>query len=208
MAKQQITAQMIDDLFVDAMGGDSDAESELRDLVRKLAKRSNQQMLEQERRDVRGEAYRRAQEFLGGDLDDERGARFKENVKNMDLKSLMEEADELLSFSSAKDYSIPYATQSKEQIENIRESLAAAGVDIEDARVTFWMNELLKTGAWKEYKKAHGRSTNLIQAAQEAFKAGKTVDDLLAAYDDYKEGRDDSPDLVESFEIFAPGGWK
>lgn len=206
MAKRKIiTSQMMDDLFIDAMGGDSVAESEFRELARLLAKRSNQQMLEQERRAVKGEAYRRAQEFLGGDED--HGARFRENNTKIEITDLRKQVDEMMSFQSARDYSIPYATKSREQIEKLEESLAAAGVDIEDARVTFWMNELFKTGAWKEYKKAHGKSTNLIQAAQEQFAAGKTVDDLLAAYNDYSSGRDDAPDLVESWETFAPGSW-
>ena len=204
MAKRtEITAQMLDDLFVDAMGGDSYAESEFRRLARLLAKRSNQQMLEQERRDVTGEAYRRAQEFLGA----EEGARFKENNARMDISDLRDQVDEILSFQNARDYAIPYATQSRQQIDKISDSLAAAGVNIEDARVIFWMNELFKTGAWKEYKKAHGRSTNLIQAAQDQFANGKTVDDLLTAYNDYASGRDDAPDLIESWEIFAPGSW-
>lgn len=205
MAKRLITGQMLDDLFVDAMSGDVEAEAEFRNLARLLAKRSNQQMLEQERKDVTGEAYRRAQEFLGGN--EEKPSRFRENNAKIDLESLRDQADEMLAFQSARDYSIPYARKSREQIDALQESLAAAGVDIEDARVTFWMNELFKTGAWKEYKKAHGRSTNLIQAAQEQFQSGKTVDDLLAAYNDYASGRDDAPDLVESWEEFAPGSW-
>lgn len=205
MARRIITGQMLDDLFVDAMSGDVEAEAEFRDLARLLAKRSNQQMLEQERQDVTGEAYRRAQEFLGGD--EEQPSRFRENNARIDLETLRDQADEMLAFQSARDYSIPYATKSREQIDKLQETLAAAGVDIEDARVTFWMNELFKTGAWKEYKKRHGRSTNLIQAAQEQFQAGKTVDDLLAAYNDYASGRDDAPDLVESWEEFAPGTW-
>lgn len=206
MAKRKIiTSQMMDDLFIDAMGGDSVAESEFRELARLLAKRSNQQMLEQERRDVKGEAYRRAQEFLGGDED--HGARFRENNTKIEITDLRTQVDEMMAFQSARDYSIPYATKSREQIEKLKESLAAAGVDIENARVTFWMNELFKTGAWKEYKKAHGKSTNLIQAVQEQFATGKTVDDLLAAYNDYSSGRDDAPDLVESWEMFAPGSW-
>lgn len=201
--KTEITAQMLDDLFIDAMGGDSEAEAEYRRLARLLAKRSNQQMLEQERREVTGEAYRRAQEALGA----EEGARFKENNARLDIDDLRGQVDEMLAFQNARDYSIPYATQSREQIDNIADSLAAAGIDIEDARVTFWMNELFKTGAWKEYKKAHGKSTNLIQAAQDQFANGKTVDDLLAAYNDYASGRDDAPDLIESWETFAPGSW-
>lgn len=206
MAKRKIiTSQMLDDLFIDAMGGDSVAESEFRELARLLAKRSNQQMLEQERRDITGEAYRRAQGFLGGDED--HGARFRENNTKVEITDLRKQVDEMMAFQSARDYAIPYATKSREQIEKLEESLAAAGVDIENARVTFWMNELFKTGAWKEYKKAHGKSTNLIQSAQEQFAAGKTVDDLLAAYNDYSSGRDDAPDLVESWETFAPGSW-
>lgn len=208
MAKRRIiTSQMLDDLFIDAMGGDSEAETEFREIARLLAKRSNQQMLEQERRDVTGEAYRRAQKFLGGTEDEERGARFRENNKKIEITQLRDQVDEMMAFQSARDYSIPYATKSREEIDALSETLAAAGVDIEDERVTFWMNELFKTGAWKEYKKAHGKSTDLIKAAQEAFKAGKTVDDLIAAYDDYSSGRDDAPDLVESWEIFWPGSW-
>lgn len=203
MVKRKITAQMFEDLYVDIMGGDSDAEQEFRDLAQLLAKRSNQQMLQQERKDVTGEAYRAAQRSLGA----ESGARFKENNKGMDFDDLRDMVDDMLSFTNSRDYSIIYATESRDQIAKISDSLAAAGINIEDARVTFWMNELFKTGAWKEYKKAHGRSTDLIQAAQEQFAAGKTVDDLLAAYDDYSSGRDDAPDLIESWETFAPGSW-
>lgn len=205
MARKKITAQQIDDLFVDAVGGDSEAEGQLRDLVRTLAKRSNQQMLEQERREITCEAWRRAQDFLGGS--EEQAARFKESTKNIDLEALKEEADALLRFQGAKDYSIPYAVAAKEQIEKNYDALKAAGIDPEDERVAFWMNELFKTDAWKEYKKAHGKSTNLIHESAEQFRQGKTVDDLLAAYEDYQSGRDDAPDLVESWEIFAPDGW-
>ena len=208
MAKKNITAQIMEDLFVDAMGGDYESENDYRDFARTLAKRVNQQMLTQERKEIQGEAYRRAQDYLGGDPEgDERGKRFRENVKNIDISDLQAQVDEMLAFYSARDYSVPYATKSKEEIENLYEPLAAAGIDIEDSRVTFWMNELFKTSAWQEYKKAHGRSTDLIRSAQDAFAAGKTVDDLLAAYNDYQRGREDDPDLIESWEIFAPGGW-
>lgn len=194
---------MLDDLFVDIMGGDREAEGEYRRLARLLAKRSNQQMLEQERKGVTGEGYRRAQESLGA----KERARFLENNARLDITDLRKQTDEMLAFQNARDYSIPYARASRQQIDKISDSLAAAGVDIEDARVTFWMNELFKTGAWKEYKKAHGRSTNLIQAAQDQFANGKSVDDLISAYNDYSSGRDDAPDLIESWETFAPGSW-
>lgn len=207
MAKRIITGQMLDDLFVDAMSGDAEAEAEFRDLARLLAKRSNQQMLEQERKGLTGEGYRRAESYLGHNEKRDRSNRFLENNEKIDMETLKKQADEMLAFQSARDYSIPYLRESRKQIDKIRSALADAGVDIEDARVTFWMNELFKTGAWKEYKKAHGKSTNLITAAQDQFRAGKTVDDLLDAYNDYASGRDDAPDLVESWEEFAPGTW-
>ena len=200
--KQQITSQLMDDLFVDLMGGDSDAIDQYRDYARKLAKQINQQMLETERRGIETEAQRLAQDYLGEDR-----TRFKENVSKLSIDELQEQVDAMISVRNTKDYSIPYAIESQQQIEKISEAMVDAGVDMDDAHVAYQMNELLKTEAWKEYKKAHGKSTNLIQAAQNEFQKGKTVDDLLSAYEDYKSGADDAPDLVESWEIFAPNGW-
>ena len=208
MGRKKPTLQYFEDLYIDAMGGDTDAEREYRDLARLLAKRSNQQMLSQERAEVTSEAWRRAQEFLGYDeATDDHGKRFLENNKKYDLETLHKQVDEMMAFQNSRDYSIPYARQSLQQIDAIQKQLAAAGVDIEDARVTFWMNEMFKTDAWKEFKKAHGRSTNLIQSAQDQFQQGKTVDDLIAAYNDYASGRDDAPDLVQAWERFAPDSW-
>lgn len=207
MAKRvKITAQMLDDLFVDAIGGDWQAEQEYRDLARKLAKRSNQQMLEQERRDVTMEAWRTAQDFLGGDPDADRGARFKENNKNMDLESLRDMVDAMEEFTNARDYSIPYATKSRVQIDDLMPALADAGLDVSDDRTMFWMNELFKTKAWQEVKKANSREgTGLIQLAADAFRMGKTVDDLLTAYNQYTETKD-GPDLVQVWTSFV-GTW-
>lgn len=198
--KQKITAQMMDDLFVDAMGGDSVAYDQYREYARKLAKQVNQQMLEAERAGATEEAYKRAQSFLGSKK------RFKENVQKVDIETLQSQVDEMLAYRSSKEYSIPYTLQAQEQLQENLSALQAAGIDISDHAVAWNVNELFKTGAWKEYKKAHGKSTNLIQAAAEAFKKGATVDDFVAAYNDYAEGREDSPDLVQSFERVAE--WK
>ena len=200
--KQQITSQLMDDLFIDLMGGDSDALDQYRDYARKLAKQINQQLLETERKGIETEAQRLAQDYLGEDR-----VRFKENVSKMSIDELQDQVDAMLSVRNTKDYSIPYAIESQAQIDKISDALVDAGVDMDDPHVAYQMNEMLKTEAWKEYKKAHGKSTNLIQAAQNEFQKGKTVDDLLSAYEDYKSGRDDAPDLVESFEIFAPNSW-
>ena len=199
--KQQITSQLMDDLFIDLMGGDSDALDQYRDYARKLAKQINQQLLETERKGIETEARRLASDYLGD------RKRFKERISKLSIDELQDQVDAMLSVRSTKDYSIPYAVESQKQIEKISDALQSAGVDMKDAHVAYQMNELLKTEAWKEYKKAHGKSTNLIQAAQNEFAKGKTVDDLLSAYNDYRSGADDAPDLVESWETFAPGGW-
>ena len=195
--KNKYTAQLFEDLYVDLRGGDSVALDNYRDSARKLAKQINQQLLEMERKGVETEAGRLASNFLG------KKKRFRENVSKMDIDELQDQIDAMLRVRSTRDYSIPYAIRSQEQIDKMSEAMAEAGVDIRDKHVAYQMNEMFKTGAWKEYKKAHGRSTDLIQAAQDQFKKGKTVDDLIAAFTDYQEGRDD---LVESAFKFY-GRW-
>lgn len=198
--KQKITAQMMDDLFIDAMGGDSVALDQYKEYARKLAKQVNQQMLEAERKGATEEAYKRAQASLGNKT------RFKENVKNVDIDDLQAQVDEMLAYRSSKEYSIPYVLKAQQQFQDNISAMQAAGVDVDDHETAWKINELFKTDAWKEYKKAHGKSTNLIDAAQEAFKQGADVEDFVAAYNDYAEGRDDSPDLVGSWETVAE--WK
>ena len=78
--KQRITSQMMDDLFIDLMGGDSSALDQYRDYARKLAKQINQQLLETERKGIETEAQRLAQDYLGEDR-----TRFKENVSKMSI---------------------------------------------------------------------------------------------------------------------------
>lgn len=205
MARKKITAQLMDDLFVDAMGGDWQAEQEYRDYARKLAKRSNQQMLEQERRDVTGEAYRRAQDFLGGDTGADRGMRFKENVQNMDIDALRSMVDEMQAFQNAKDYSIVYATEAQQQIDELYEPLMKAEIDVDDAHVVWNMNELFKTDAWQEFRKALGGDTGLIKEAADAFAKGKTVDDVIDAYNAYADSKE-GPDLYQAWYTFT-GKW-
>lgn len=195
--RQKITAQIMDDLFIDAMGGDYVALNEYKEYARKLAKQVNQQMLEAERAGATEEAYNRAQSFLG-----ER-RRFRESVQNQTIGDLQRQVDEMLAYRSSKEYSIPYTIKAQEQFEENLNALQAAGIDVTDRSVAWNVNELFKTDAWKEYKKAHGKSTNLIQAAADAFENGATVDDFVAAYNDYSAGREDSPDLISSFERVA-----
>ena len=201
MAKRtQLTAQLFDDLFIDAMGGDSAAYDAFYDNARKLAKRVNQQMLEAERKGIDSEAFRLARDFLGGKK------RFKENVQNMDVDELRAQVDNMLSVRGQADYSIPYAIESQEQIDKIVGSklFEAAGIDTTDTHVTYNINEFLKSGAFKEYAKTYG-GTDIIRAAQDHFAKGGSAGDLIAAYEDYASNKANG-DMVQTWHK-ATGTW-
>ena len=197
---EKITAQLFDDLFIDAMGGDDAAYSAFYDYARKLAKRVNQQMLQMERRNIDSESYRLATSFLGGKK------RFKENVTGMDIDDLRQHVDNLLTVTGQHDYSLPYAVKSQQQIAKISNSklFEAAGVDTVNKHVTYEINEFLKTGAFKEYAKVYG-GTDIIRAAQDHFKKGGAAGDLVKAYADYSAGRDKG-DMIQTWHK-ATGTW-
>lgn len=198
-----VTAQMMDDLLEMALHGNEGAENEYRALASKMAHRVNQQIRTAEKEDLKGNAYRRVERFLS-QYDGEK-VRFAEGNKRFDLLELSDQVDQMMMFQNAKDYSISYLREAVEQIEDVSSAMSAAGVDITDDEIMFEINEMFKTDAWKEYKKSHGRSTDLIQAAEDAFKQGKTVQDLIDAYNDYKITR--KTDLASSWTQFSGKLW-
>lgn len=188
---KQMTMQKLDLLYYAAKSGDARAEEKFRKEAARLAKRVNSQILEMERADRQSADCLKTSYYLS----EERGrTRFRERTKTGDLDELAEDVEQMMIFKQSKGYSLKEALKEEEQVEKISGALQAAGVtleDDEDRKVAFWMNELFRSDAWAEMKKAHGRSTGLIQTAQDAFTRGRTVDDLTAAYNEYKSGRDD-----------------
>lgn len=196
MAKRvKITAQSFDDLFVDAMGGDSVAMDEYRDMARKLAKQVNQQLLEMERKGVDSEARRLASAFLGDKK------RFRENISNMSFDDVQKQVDQLLTVKGQGDYSIPYALKTQGQIAKIVNSnlFTMAGIDVMDAHITYQANEFLKTDAFKEYAKVYD-GTTIIRAAQDHFKRGGFASDLVQAFNRYSEAQDKSTDMAKTWK--------
>lgn len=198
-----VTAQMMDDLLELALHGNEGAENEYRALASKMAHRVNQQIRTAEKEDLKGNAYRRVERFLSQYDGDK--VRFAEGNKRFDLLELSDQVDQMMMFQNVKDYSISYLREATEQIEDVSSAMSAAGVDITDDEIVFEINEMFKTDAWKEYKKSHGRSTDLIQAAEDAFKQGKTVQDLIDAYNDFKITR--KTDLASSWTQFSGKLW-
>lgn len=195
-----ITAQMMDDLLDAALSGDSGAETLYRDYARRLAHRANEQLRATEREGLTDtSAYVRATRYTS-QYD---RTRFREGNKSIDLYELSDDVDTLLSYTHSESYSLKRQRMIAEDFVNMKEVLAEAGVDVEDEYIGQQVVEMFRTDAWKDYKKSLGGGTNLIQAAQDAFRAGKSVDDLIAAWEDYSAGRDASADIYNTWERFT-----
>ena len=196
-----ISAQMFDDLLELALSGDAQAASDYRDAASRLAHRMNQQLRSAEKAGALGQGYIRAEHFLS-QFGKEK-PRFREGLKGADLWEISDQVDQMLIYQKSKDYSISETLKIAEAAGKIGGALTAAGVNVNnDDFVAYQMADLFTTDAWKEAKKAHGRSTDLIQSAYDAFRQGKTVDDLIDAYDDYQRNRDGT-DLINTWEKFA-----
>lgn len=203
MAKRiKYTADIFDDLFIDAMGGDSVALDQYRDYARKLAKQVNQQLLETERRGLETEASRLASDFLGNKK------RFKENVNNMGLDDLQKEVDALLSVRSTSDYSIPYAVETRGEIERLKSAMLKASFTANDKSAEYHLNEILKTNAWEEFKKSYNGTNLIFSSLVDAVNRGSTIDDFMRAYGQYadKDNKKDRIDLAQAWRKFG-GRW-
>lgn len=203
MAKRvKYSAELFDDLFIDAMGGDSVAIDQYKDYARKLAKQVNQQLLETERKGIESESYRLASVFLGDKK------RFKENVSNLSIDELRSEVDALLSVRNTKDYSIPYAVKANAEIRSLKSAITKGGFVVNDATAQYHLNEILKSGAWEEYKKSYNGTGPLFSSLVDAVNKGQTINDFMAAYNQYadKDNKTDRLDLAQSWTVFA-GRW-
>lgn len=203
-ASKRFTMQTVDDLLYRAQSGDTSAEERLRSEAAKLAKKVNRQIREFERLGRTSAAYQRAEYYLST----ERGTeRFRERTKTQDLEQLSEDMEQMLRFISSEGYSLKTALEEEEQVEKNRGAIQAALGEMPDDDINFYINEMFKTEAWKEFRKAHGRATDLIQAATDAFRRGRTIDDLKDAYDDYRSSTDDNFDITKAWKRFTGRAW-
>lgn len=196
--------QFLDALLKRALKGDKEAEEEARNQAAAMAKKVNRQLREFEKADVSSAALERVQYFLL----EERGAkRFRERTKTQDLRQLAEDADAMGIFLRSEGYSIAEAKLQKEQSEQLAEVLTQVFGKRPDDHLTKSMEELFRSDAWQEVKKAHGRSTGLIYQAQDAFKRGRLVDDLVGAYEDFKTTKDNRMDITKVWRKFTGKRW-
>lgn len=202
---KRFTMQTVDDLLNRAQSGDTRAEERLRSEAAKLAKKVNRQIREFERLGRTSAAYQRAEYYLST----ERGTeRFRERTKTQDLQQLAEDVEQMLRLSSVEGYSLKTAQDEERQVEKNRGAVRAALGDLPEEDIQFAINEMFLTDAWKEFKKSHGNGTGLIQDAMDAFKQGKTIHDLMDAYNDFKSTTDESFDITEAWERFTGKDWR
>lgn len=201
---KRFTMQSVDELFERAQGGDERAEEQLRSEAARLAKKVNRQIREFENLGRTSAAYQRAEYYLS----QEKGAeRFREKNKTQDLQELVEDVEQMIRFTSSEGYSLKKALEEEEQVEKNRGAIRAALGEIPDDEINFILNDMFKTEAWKEMRKSFGAGTDLIQMATDAFKRGRTVDDLIAAYDEYKSGEDENFDITKAWTRFTGERW-
>lgn len=202
---KKVTMQFFDQMEERAKAGDERAEEVLRQEAAKLAKKINRQLREFENLGRASAARERVEYYL----QEERGAaRFSERTKTKNLDALLEDVEQMMIFQSAEGYSLKIAKKEMEQIDKLSKTFQTAlGTDKIDDYVALQMNEMFKTEAWAEFRKSPEGGTNLIRSAQEAFKRGRTVDDLIRAYESFKE-RDSRLDLHTAWKKFTGGRWR
>lgn len=204
-AERNKTIQFFDALMERAKSGDKEAESEYRSEAAKLAKKVNRQMREFENLTRTSAAYQRVEYYLSNERGQEK---FSEGTKTKNLSALEEDVEQMIIFSTNEGYSVKKALEEEQQVQKNESALREALGEIPDEQISFMMNEMFKTDAWQEFKKAHGRSTHLIDQAQDAFKRGRTVDDLKAAYEEFETSQDTEFDLTKAWYKFTGSKWE
>jgi len=204
-ARPALTMQYFDDLQERAEDGDGRAEEEYRKKAAALAKKVNRQIREFEALGRTSAAFQRVEYFLS----QERGSeRFSERTKTKNLRDLAEDVEQMMIFASSEGYSLKTAKEEEEQVEKNKGALHAALGEVPDEQIEFIINDMFKTEAWKEFRKMHGKATDLIQQAADAFKRGRTADDLKDAYEEFQNRQDDDDfDITKAWKKFTGGRW-
>lgn len=203
-AQRSKTIQDFDALLERARAGDESAEDEYRKEAAKLAKKVNRQIDRFGDLTRTSAAFQRVEYFLS----DERGReKFSEGVKDRSLSDLAEDVEQMIIFSTSTGYSTKAALEEEEQVERNESAIRAALGELPDEEIQYLMNEMFKSAAWEEFRKSHGRGTGLIEQAQEAFKRGRTIDDLNAAYEEFKTTKDRNFDITKAWYKFTGSVW-
>lgn len=175
-----------------AEGGNELAEERLRDLNEIYSRRASQRMRELENRDMNTKALQYAQHYL----DQRDRTRFGAG-KTADIDEVIENLEQARKFLSWETSTVG---GERARVEGMLDTLQSHGIidEFESEREKRSFLKFLESDAFKDYKKMIG--SGIIGEAQNAIASGATIDELNAAYEDYKSG---SVGAIESWESWS-----
>ena len=156
----------------------------------RLARRSNDRLLKLERAgmDASSPAYRAAMDMLDGN-------RFSRS-KNLTAGQIRKEIEKNIRFLNMQTSSVRGENQRIEKVFNTLKDEALIDANVDEQKFA----EFLKSPACKELKSID--SSQIMGEASVAIANGKSVEDLIASYEEYLRGESEADNLLEVFE-----GW-
>lgn len=187
-----IDIEELEALATAAEGGNALAEERLRDLNETYSRRASQRMRELENRDMNTKALQYAQHYL----DQRDRTRFGAG-KTADIDEVIENLEQARKFLSWETSTVG---GERARVEGMLDTLQSHGIidEFESEREKRSFLKFLESDAFKDYKKMIG--SGIIGEAQNAIASGATIDELNAAYEDYKSG---SVGAIESWESWT-----
>lgn len=187
-----IDIEELEALATAAEGGNALAEERLRDLNETYSRRASQRMRELENRDMNTKALQYAQHYL----DQRDRTRFGAG-KGADIDEVIENLEQARKFLSWETSTVG---GERARVEGMLDTLQSHGIidEFESEREKRSFLNFLESDAFKDYKKLIG--SGIIGEAQNAIASGATIDELNAAYADYKAG---NVGAIESWESWS-----
>lgn len=175
-----------------AEGGNELAEERLRVLNETYSHRASQRMRELENRGMNTKALQYAQHYL----DQRDRTRFGAG-RGADIVEVIENLEQVRKFLSWETSTVG---GERARVESMLDTLQSHGIidEFENEREKRSFLKFLESGSFADYKKMIG--SGIIGEAQNAIANGKTVDELNAAYQEYKSG---NVGAIESWESWT-----
>ena len=157
----------------------------------RLARRSNDRLLNLERSgmDKSSPAYRAAMDMIDG-------TRFSRN-KNLSDSQIRREIEKNIRFLNMQTSSVRGENARIEKVFSTLKSEALIDENVDPQKFA----EFLKSPAWKELKSID--STQIMGEASVAIANGKSVEDLIASYEEYANGESEAENPLEVFESWT-----
>lgn len=157
----------------------------------RLARRSNERLLNLERSgmDKSSPAYRAAMDMIDG-------SRFTRS-KNLSDSQMRREIEKSIRFLNMQTSSVRGESARIDKVFNTLKDEALIDENVDQQKFA----EFLKSPAWAELKNID--STQIMGEASVAIANGKSVEDLIASYEEYTKGESEADNPLEVFESWT-----